>query len=160
MKTFQKNNNYFGTFSFEYIPATKEGNVLLNDTLNTLYLRLYGVRHIVEISKEKNCCHHYMGYIFWLAGIFYMNYLTDRIAHIMVFVIPEIADSREIVTEKLLFWYFHFQFWIHIWHKGSSYWKNKNYFDTLIFSFEYIPETGNKYWKTIILILSLSVWNA
>ena len=39
-----------------------------------------------------------------------MNYLTDRIAHIMVFVIPEIADSREIVTEKLLFWYFHFQF--------------------------------------------------
>ena len=26
----------------------KEGNVLFNDALNTLYLRLYGVRHIVK----------------------------------------------------------------------------------------------------------------
>ena len=25
--------------------ATKEGNVLVNDALNTLYLRLYGVGH-------------------------------------------------------------------------------------------------------------------
>ena len=27
---------------------SKEGSVLLNDTLNTLYLRLYGVRHMVK----------------------------------------------------------------------------------------------------------------
>ena len=26
----------------------KEGNVLFNDTLNTFYLRLYGVRHMVK----------------------------------------------------------------------------------------------------------------
>ena len=28
-----------------YIVVGKEGNVLFNDTLNTFYLRLYGVRH-------------------------------------------------------------------------------------------------------------------
>ena len=26
----------------------KEGNVLFNDTLNTFYLRLYGIRHMVK----------------------------------------------------------------------------------------------------------------
>ena len=30
----------------------KEGNVLFNDTLNTFYLRLYGVRLKVEGRKE------------------------------------------------------------------------------------------------------------
>ena len=29
-------------------PGRKEGNVLINDTLNTFYLWLYGVRHIVK----------------------------------------------------------------------------------------------------------------
>ena len=34
----------------------KEGNVLFNDALNTFYLRLYGVRHIVKdhSDSEKN----------------------------------------------------------------------------------------------------------
>ena len=33
----------------------KEGNVLFNDTLNTFYLRLYGVRHMVKdhSGREK-----------------------------------------------------------------------------------------------------------
>ena len=31
----------------------KEGNVLFNDTLNTFYLRLYGIRHMVEDHSEK-----------------------------------------------------------------------------------------------------------
>ena len=30
------------------IMGRKEGNVLFNDTLNTFYLRLYGVRHMVK----------------------------------------------------------------------------------------------------------------
>ena len=30
------------------ISGRKEGNVLFNDTLNTFYLRLYGIRHIVR----------------------------------------------------------------------------------------------------------------
>ena len=49
----------------------KEGNVLFNDTLNTFYLRLYGVRHMVkdhsDSEREKTRCHH-MGYSFWLAA--------------------------------------------------------------------------------------------
>ena len=31
----------------------KEGNVLLNDALNTFYLRLYGVRHIVKDHSDS-----------------------------------------------------------------------------------------------------------
>ena len=49
----------------------KEGNVLFNDTINTFYLRLYGIRHIVknqsEIGREETC--HHIGYYFWLAAM-------------------------------------------------------------------------------------------
>ena len=49
----------------------KEGIVLFNDTLNTFYLRLYGVRHMVkdhsDSEREENCCCH-MGYFFRLAA--------------------------------------------------------------------------------------------
>ena len=31
----------------------KEGNVLFNDTLNTLYLRLYGIRHMVKDHSDS-----------------------------------------------------------------------------------------------------------
>ena len=31
----------------------KEGNILFNDALNTFYLRLYGVRHMVEDHSES-----------------------------------------------------------------------------------------------------------
>ena len=48
----------------------KEGNVLFNDALNTVYLRLYGVRHMVKDHsdrREETCCRH-MGYSFRLAA--------------------------------------------------------------------------------------------
>ena len=48
----------------------KEGNVLFNDTLNTFYLRLYGVIHMVKDQsdfKGGNRC-RYMGYSFRLAA--------------------------------------------------------------------------------------------
>ena len=32
----------------------KEGNVLFNDALNTFYLRLYGVRHIVKDHSDSD----------------------------------------------------------------------------------------------------------
>ena len=35
------------------ISATKEGNVLFNDALNTFYLRLYGVGHMVEDHSDS-----------------------------------------------------------------------------------------------------------
>ena len=30
----------------------KEGNILFNDALNTFYLRLYGVRHMVKEGRK------------------------------------------------------------------------------------------------------------
>ena len=47
----------------------REGNVLFNDALNTFYLRLYGVRHMVKNHSEKKItrCRH-IGYSLWLAA--------------------------------------------------------------------------------------------
>ena len=33
------------------VKTRKEGNVLFNDTLNTFYLRLYGVRHMADSER-------------------------------------------------------------------------------------------------------------
>ena len=48
----------------------KEGNVLFKDALNTFYLRLYGVRHMLRtiliVRKETRCRH--IGYSFRLAA--------------------------------------------------------------------------------------------
>ena len=45
-----------------------QGNVLFNDTLNTFYLRLYGVRQrTIQIVREETRCHH-MDYSFRLTA--------------------------------------------------------------------------------------------
>ena len=36
-----------------YVFRTKEGSLLLNDTINTFYLRLYGVRHMVKDHSDS-----------------------------------------------------------------------------------------------------------
>ena len=36
-----------------FIVGRKEGNVLFNDALNTFYLRLYGVRHMVKDHSDS-----------------------------------------------------------------------------------------------------------
>ena len=49
-------------------PVIKEGNVFFNDALNTFYLQLYDVRHMVKDHsdrREETCCRH-MGYSFRL----------------------------------------------------------------------------------------------
>ena len=48
----------------------KEGNILFNDALNTFYLRLYGIRHMVKDHsdrREEACC-RYMHYAFRLTA--------------------------------------------------------------------------------------------
>ena len=35
------------------ITVMKEGNVLFNDALNTFYLRLYGIRHMVKDHSDS-----------------------------------------------------------------------------------------------------------
>ena len=53
------------------LAGRKEGNVLFNDALDTFYLRLYGVTHMVkdhsDSEKEETRCSH-MGYSFQLAA--------------------------------------------------------------------------------------------
>ena len=63
----------------------KEGNVLFNNALNTFYLRLYGVRHMVKdySDREKTHCRH-MGYSFRLAArvlLYASSHIQDNIYH-------------------------------------------------------------------------------
>ena len=53
----------------ENLSWRKEGNVLFNDTLNTFYSWLYGVRHMAKNHsvREGTCCRH-IGYSFRLAA--------------------------------------------------------------------------------------------
>ena len=58
----------------------KEGNVLFNNALNTCYLRLYGVRHMVkttQIVREETHCRH-IDYSFWLAARVLLYALSHR----------------------------------------------------------------------------------
>ena len=41
------------TFDRAFCKILKEGNVLFNDALNTFYLRLYGVRHMVKDHSDN-----------------------------------------------------------------------------------------------------------
>ena len=56
----------------------KERNVLFNDTLNTFYLRLYGIGHMVK--------DHMGSFSNYQKGFIYMHHPTDRIAHTTAFV--------------------------------------------------------------------------
>ena len=57
-----------------FMEGRKEGNVLFNDALNTFYLRLYGVRHMVKDHSDSE-----RGNPLPL-GFFCMHHPTDRIA--------------------------------------------------------------------------------
>ena len=43
-----KSNGIFEIPTVVHLGGRKEGNILFNDALNTFYLRLYGVRHMVK----------------------------------------------------------------------------------------------------------------
>ena len=42
----------------------EEANALFNETLNTFYLRLYGVRHMVKDHPDSETHYRHMGYSF------------------------------------------------------------------------------------------------
>ena len=46
-------NIYKATFYLAMYIGRKEGNVLFNDALNTFYLRLYGVGHMVKNHTDS-----------------------------------------------------------------------------------------------------------
>ena len=72
--------------------SDKEGNVLFNDTLNTFYLQLYGVRHTVkdDAHSERGNLLLPHGLLFSISskGYFICINPTDRIAHTTAFVTP------------------------------------------------------------------------
>ena len=45
--------SFFWLFIYSGEKGRKEGNVLFNDALNTFYLRLYGVRHMVKDHSDS-----------------------------------------------------------------------------------------------------------
>ena len=50
---FTSSSLHFGSYSFTNYTRERERNVLVNDTLNTFYLRLYGVRHMVKDHSDS-----------------------------------------------------------------------------------------------------------
>ena len=61
---------------------------LFNDALNTFYLRLYGVRHMVKDHSDSEKGNPQQGF-------FYMHHPTDRIAHTTAFVTPVVEHWLE-----------------------------------------------------------------
>ena len=69
----------------------RERNILFNDALNTFYLRLYGIRHMVKDhsdSEEGNPLPPQQGF-------FYMHHPTDRTTHTTAFVTPVVEHWLE-----------------------------------------------------------------
>ena len=89
------------------VVGRKEGNVLFNDTLNTFYLRLYGVRHMVKDhsdSEKGNPLPHSLLFPISSKVFFYMHHPTDRIAHTTAFVTPVVEHwlEREIAQWEVV----------------------------------------------------------
>ena len=77
----------------------KEGNVLFNDTLNTFYLQLCGVKHMVKEHSDSEKGNplplHRLLFPINSKGFFYMHHTPDRIAHITAFVTPVVEHWLE-----------------------------------------------------------------
>ena len=80
----------------------KEGNVLFNDALNTFYLRLHGVGHMVKDHSDSEKGNllppHRLLFPINSKGSF-ISTIPDRIAHTTTFVTPVVEHwlEREIV---------------------------------------------------------------
>ena len=76
----------------------KEGNVLFNDALNTFYLRLYGIRHMVKDhsnSEKGNLLPpHRILFPISSKGSFICT-IPHRIAHTTAFVTPVVEHWLE-----------------------------------------------------------------
>ena len=90
--------------------GSKEGNVLINNALNTFYTWLYSVRHMVkdhsDSERRNSLLPHGLSFQISSEGSF-ICIIPDRIAHTMAFVTPVAGHwlEREIAQ------------WVH--HEGS-----------------------------------------
>ena len=74
----------------------KEGNVLFNDALDTFYLRLYGVGHMVNnhSGSERGYPLPPHGLLCPISSkVFLMHHPTDRIAHTTAFVTSVVSPD-------------------------------------------------------------------
>ena len=83
---------YLTTHSTHFIYGymASEGNVLFNDALNTFYLRLYGIGHMVKHhsdSERGNPLPHGLLFLINNKGSFICT-IPDRITHTTAFVTP------------------------------------------------------------------------
>ena len=80
----------------------KEGHFLFNDALNTFYLRLYGVRHMIKEHTDSERGNPLPPQCFY-----YMQHTNGKITHTTAFVTPVVEHwlEREIAQ------------WVH--HEGS-----------------------------------------
>ena len=75
-------NNWPEGSQIVMLVVKKERNVLFNDALNTFYLRLYGVRHMVKDHSDSEKGNPLPPH---RQGFFYMHHPTDRITHTTAF---------------------------------------------------------------------------
>ena len=84
----------------EEIKNRKEGNVLFNDAMNTFYLRLYGVRHMVKNYSDSERGNpwppHPHRLLFPISSkVLYMHHPTDGMTHTTTFVTPVVEHWLE-----------------------------------------------------------------
>ena len=93
-----KNRKYTLITWILYIWRRKEGNVLFNDALNTFYLRLYGVGHMVKDHSDSERGNplppHGLLFPINSKGSFICT-IPDRIAHTTAFVTPVVEHWLE-----------------------------------------------------------------
>ena len=77
------------------VEGRKEGNVLFNDALNTFYLRLYGVGHMVKdhSDSERGNPLPPHGLLFPISSKGY--FICTRIVHTTAFVTPVVEHWLE-----------------------------------------------------------------
>ena len=77
----------------------RERNVLFNAALNTFYLRLYGVIHMVKDHSDSEKGNPLPPHRLLLSinskGSYYMHHPTDRITHTTAFVTPVVEHWLE-----------------------------------------------------------------
>ena len=81
------------------IVKERKGNILFNDVLNTFYIRLYGVIHMVKDHSDSERGNRLPphGLLFPISSkfFFYMHHPTDRITHTTAFVTPSVEHWLE-----------------------------------------------------------------
>ena len=130
----------------------KEGNVLFNDALNTFYLRLYGVKHMVKDHSDSERGNplppHRLLFPISCKRFFYMHHPTDRIAHTTAFVTPVVDHwlEREIAQ------------WVHPMEDRSD---DPSHHERTLLQRSYISllNAMNAYYVSVLLTLCIRITN-